>query len=235
MTSPAIELIQTQFRWPGQDQWTVNIEEWRVWSGERVLLKGPSGCGKSTLLSLLGGVILPESGQVRVLGQDLSQLNASQRDRFRGEHIGFIFQQFNLLPWMSGIENVLLALQWSPSRRSRVSHPSQQAENDLIALGLTANEWLRPAGQLSVGQQQRVAVARALLGHPPIIIADEPTSALDAGLQDQFIALLMQACQRHASTLVFVSHDEQLGCHFDRQVSLLELQKAHVLTVEART
>lgn len=229
MSDWAIELSEVQFRWPGQAQAILDLPSWQVAVGERFFLHGPSGCGKSSLLAVLGGVALPERGTVRVLGQDLRALSPSRRDRFRGEHIGFIFQQFNLLPWMSGLENVLLALQWNPIRRSRITNPSQAAQEGLQALGLGSGEWLRPAGQLSVGQQQRVAAARALLGSPPLIIADEPTSALDAAHQDQFIALLDRACQAHRSTLVFVSHDERLGAHFDRRTALPDLQSAAAL------
>ena len=224
MSHWAIELSGVRFRWPGQTQAVLDIASWQVATGERIFLHGPSGCGKSTLLTLLGAVALPERGTVKVLGQDLSQLSSSQRDRFRGEHIGFIFQQFNLLPWLSGLDNVLLALQWNSQRRHRMADANRSAKEGLEALGLSDQEWLRPAGQLSVGQQQRVAAARALLGNPPLIIADEPTSALDAAHQDQFIQLLDQACKAQQSTLVFVSHDQRLSSHFDRRVSLPNLQ-----------
>ncbi|MEY2781335.1 MAG: hypothetical protein RL307_1039 [Pseudomonadota bacterium] len=224
MTDLAIELSGVKFSWAGQSGWVLDIPSWQVATGERIFLHGPSGCGKSTLLTLLGAVVMPKQGKVKVLGQDLCELSPSQRDRFRGEQIGFIFQQFNLLPWLSGLDNVLLALQWNYARRQRIADANRSAKEGLEALGLSEHEWLRPAGQLSVGQQQRVAAARALFGNPPLIIADEPTSALDAAHQDLFIELLDQACKAQKSTLVFVSHDERLSSHFDRCVSLPDLQ-----------
>ena len=218
-------LSEVRFAWPQAGQATLHIPHWEVQTGERIFLHGPSGCGKSTLLSLIGGVLTPQSGRVRFMGQDTGQLSASQRDRFRGEHMGFIFQQFNLLPWLSGLDNVLLAVEWSPRRRARLGADARQVAQELLSsLGLSASEWLRPAGQLSVGQQQRVAAARALLGQPELILADEPTSALDAAHQDRFVQLLEEACTIHGSTLIFVSHDERLSRHFDRRVSLPGLQ-----------
>ena len=194
-------------------------------SGERVFIQGPSGSGKSTLLNLLTGLLLPDAGSVSIAGSDISSLSAVKRDCFRADHIGFIFQQFNLLPYLSLIDNVMLACRFSAIRTQRaVDHygsVKQSAEQLLIELGL--EKQLRQGvtvAELSVGQQQRVAVARALIGSPDLLIADEPTSALDAASRDVFTKLLLAEASRHKSTLLLVSHDEALSHYFDRTILL---------------
>jgi len=158
-----------------------------------------------------------------VLGTSLDRMRASDRDRFRGEHLGFIFQMFNLIPYLSIRENVLLPLQFSPARRERLGDagPEQEAERLLSALGLAGEGFLnRSVLELSIGQQQRVAAARALIGRPDVLIADEPTSSLDADAREGFLRLLMTECGLFGITVLFVSHDRALGSHFDRTVCL---------------
>jgi putative ABC transport system ATP-binding protein len=222
MSAAAIELEHVKFAWPGGPS-LLDIGGFRVERGERVFLRGPSGSGKSTLLGLIGGVLAPGAGSVRVLGQPLQGLSAAARDRFRGEHVGFVFQMFNLIPWLSVRDNVLLALRFSPARAARVADPDAEARRLLQSLGLDEPLLDRPVTQLSIGQQQRVAAARALLGRPEIVVADEPTSALDHDARESFLRLLLGECAAHGITLLFVSHDPTLGVHFDRQVSLPEL------------
>jgi putative ABC transport system ATP-binding protein len=197
--------------------------------GERVFLRGPSGSGKSTLLGLIGGVLVPQRGSVRLLGTDLAALSPSGRDRFRGEHLGFIFQMFNLIPYLGVLENVILPAQFSPARAARVPGRDLAAEGRRLlgALGLGAADLLaQPVTELSIGQQQRVAAARALLGRPEILVADEPTSALDHDARGQFLQLLMDECRAQGTTLLFVSHDTSLGGLFDRVLSLADLNRA---------
>jgi putative ABC transport system ATP-binding protein len=225
---PAIDIEAAEFAWKGQAP-LLAIERFTVARGERVFLKGPSGSGKSTLLGLIGGVLIPRSGTVRLLGTGVSELDASGRDRFRGEHLGFIFQMFNLIPYLTVHENVLLPLQFSSARRQRVSNvdPSQESLRLLETLGLAGNGVLeRPVTQLSIGQQQRVAAARALIGRPDILIADEPTSALDADTRDGFLELLINECQSFGTTLLFVSHDSSLSAHFDRSLAMSDINRA---------
>lgn len=198
-------------------------------AGQTVFLHGPSGCGKSTLLGLLAGVLLPQHGRVSLLGQDWAALPAGQRDAFRANHVGLIFQQFNLLPYLSVLDNVMLPCRFSALRRARCSlagGPQASAQSWLQRMGLFAELWPRRADALSVGQQQRVAAARALIGQPELILADEPTSALDAALRRDFMDLLLQAARDAGSTLVCVSHDEQQAARFDLQWSLPALQMA---------
>jgi putative ABC transport system ATP-binding protein len=228
VTDPAIDIETVEFAWRGQER-LLAIEHFTVARGERVFLKGPSGSGKSTLLGLIGGVLTPQSGTVRLIGTRLSGLDASGRDRFRGEHLGFIFQMFNLIPYLTVRENVLLPLQFSSARRRRLSggEPDREVLRLLEALGLAADGLLeRPVTELSIGQQQRVAAARALIGRPDILIADEPTSALDADARTGFLELLMNECRSFGTTLLFVSHDSSLSSHFDRSLAMSEINRA---------
>lgn len=226
--TPAIDLQTVKFSWKGQEQ-LLDVERFTVDRGERVFLKGPSGSGKSTLLGLVGGVLTPRAGTVSLVGTSLTGLDASGRDRFRGEHLGFIFQMFNLIPYLSVRENVLLALQFSPARRQRLMDvaPGAEALRLLGALGLVGESLLeRPVTQLSIGQQQRVAAARALIGRPDIVIADEPTSSLDADTRAGFLRLLMRECRLFGATLLFVSHDSSLSGLFDRSLAMSDINRA---------
>lgn len=228
LAAPAIEVLDVEFGWPGKPR-LLAIEAFRVARGERVFLRGPSGSGKSTLLGLVGGVLVPQRGTVRLLGTDLTRLSAGARDRFRGEHLGFVFQMFNLIPYLSVLENVVLPSRFSPERAARIpgGDPAREATRLLAALGLADPALLaRDVTELSIGQQQRVAAARALLGRPGIIVADEPTSALDHDARETFLQLLMEECRQQGATLLFVSHDMSLGPLFDRVVSLSEINRA---------
>lgn len=227
MSAPAILIRDLGFAWPRQAAACLEIAELAVAGGERVFLHGPSGSGKSTLLGLLGGVTLPQRGRIALLETELTELSGRGRDRFRADHIGFLFQQFNLLPWLSAMDNVLLPCTFSERRRERAgSQPRAEAERLLSRLDLAAATWQQPAAELSVGQQQRVAAARALIGRPEILIADEPTSALDAERQQAFIDLLLQESAAVGASLIFVSHDQRLAAHFDRQVALHDINRA---------
>lgn len=222
-TEPILTLGDVRFRWPGRASFALSVPNFRVAAGETVLLLGESGSGKSTLLSLVCGTILAESGVVRVAGTDLATMTGGGRDRFRAERIGVIFQQFNLLPFGSVLDNILLPLRFAPERRKRAGDAKGEAAALCGALGLGRELLHRRAATLSVGQQQRVAVARALIGRPPIVIADEPTSALDAGSQAAFLDLLFGQIRDHGTTLLMVSHDPRLGDRFDRVIAMKEI------------
>jgi putative ABC transport system ATP-binding protein len=185
---------------------------------------GPSGSGKTTLLEILAGILRAKAGSVCVLGHDLSRMSSAARDAFRGAHIGYIFQMFNLIPYLNVRDNIILACQVNKQQRQRlgsvpVAEAAQQLANRLGIGDLTTTSVLK----LSVGQQQRVAVARALLGAPEMIIADEPTSALDADHREQFLTLLFESCAQTGATLIFVSHDRGLMPLFDRAIALTEM------------
>ena len=223
----AVEALR--FAWPGMKAPCIDIEAFRITAGESVFLHGPSGCGKSTLLSLLAGVLVADEGRVTLLGHDWSQLSGAARDRSRVAHVGYIFQQFNLLPYLSVLDNVLLPCRFSQRREAQAARGGssrEEAEHLLAQMGLDRSLWNRQAMQLSVGQQQRVAAARALIGQPEVVIADEPTSALDEDRREAFLDVLLTACAVNNSALVFVSHDQRIAQRFARHVLLPEINRA---------
>jgi putative ABC transport system ATP-binding protein len=226
----AVTLRDVRFTWPRASGPVLDIASFSVPRGERVFLCGPSGSGKSTLLGVIGGVLQPGQGEVRVLGTDIGRLSPAARDHFRADQVGLVFQQFNLLPYLGVVDNVLLATRFSARRAAAVGHDAAAAAHACLgALGLEDARLLQaPVTDLSVGQQQRVAVARALLGAPGLVIADEPTSALDADARSAFMDLLFRECARTGATLLFVSHDRALAQGFDRVVELPELNRAAV-------
>ena len=224
-----VQLRDVQYRWTPSQPLILDIPVFQVVRGEKVFIQGPSGSGKSTLLGLLGGVLLPQAGDVHILGSRLNGLSGRRRDTFRAAHIGFIFQMFNLLPYLSLTENVLLPCHFSTPRKRQAQRSSSlpsEARRLLVELGLEAEALGKPATELSVGQQQRVAVARALIGSPELLIADEPTSALDADTQEAFLKLLFKECAAADTTVIFVSHNAALARLFDRTVELADINHA---------
>ena len=226
-----VEIDRVRFAWKHGQRDVLDIACFAVAAGERVFIEGPSGCGKSTLLSLIGGVTSPREGAVRILGTDISRMPSRRRDRFRADHVGFVFQMFNLVPYLSMVDNVTLPCRFSPRRRERAGGrtgtPEAEARRLLARLGLDDDDLLsRAVTDLSIGQQQRVAAARALIGAPELIVADEPTSALDEGTRGRFLDLLSVQCDDAGASLLFASHDTRLGSAFDRRVSLPELNRA---------
>lgn len=224
-TSPILDLDDVRYHWPGKAAFGLHVPKLTLAPAETVLLLGESGSGKSTLLSLICGTIIAQSGRVCVAGDDIAALSAGKRDRFRAEQIGLIFQQFNLLPFASVHDNITLPLQFAPARRSRVQNPYEEAARLCHALGLPEGVTAARAGTLSVGQQQRVAAARALIGTPPLIIADEPTSSLDAASQSTFLELLFSQSRAHGTTLLMVSHDARLAGQFDRVIQMTDIAR----------
>lgn len=227
---PAIVLSDIRFAWHAREGKVLDISRLEIESGQRIFITGPSGSGKSTLLGLLAGVSMPQSGQMNVLGHRLEKMGGVARDRFRADHIGFIFQMFNLIPYLTVIENVTLPCRFSRRRKEQANRhggPKTEALRLLSQLGLTDPALLRrPVTDLSVGQQQRVAAARALMGAPELIIADEPTSSLDAGHRRSFIRLLFEECAKAQATMVLVSHDTSLAHWFDRAIQLPKINRA---------
>lgn len=225
--APLLSIEDLRFRWPKASADCLVINRFELQRGEATFLRGPSGCGKSTLLSLVAGVLTANLGTVRLLGHDWRQLSSSRRDQFRADHVGYIFQQFNLLPYLSILDNVLLACRFSAGRTRQAGDAHQTAQRLLEQVGLRASEWSRRASDLSVGQQQRVAAARALIGRPDLVIADEPTSALDEALRESFMDLLLHSCAEAGSALLFVSHDARLASRFQQQLDLTSINHAH--------
>jgi len=229
--TPVIEIADLSFTWKRQAQPVLNIASLQVNRGERVFLRGPSGSGKSTLLNLLAGVATPQSGVLKVLGQELKALGSAQRDHFRAHHIGFIFQMFNLIPYLSVVENVTLPCRFSDKRKHKVLAQADSLEQEAIRLldhlDMAHSDVLhKPVNELSVGQQQRVAAARALIGAPELVIADEPTASLDSDRRTAFIDLLFRECESANATLIFVSHDNSLQAPFQRTIEFDQINNA---------
>ncbi|HMQ09683.1 MAG TPA: ABC transporter ATP-binding protein [Oligoflexia bacterium] len=234
-----LHIRDLKFSWLNNKKPLLDIEDFAVQAGDRIFLHGPSGSGKSTLLNLIAGVLVPQQGKIEILKTNLSELSSGQRDQFRGDHMGFIFQMFNLLPYFSAIENVTLPSEFSKKKSKKVLSNTKSLKDEayrlLLELKLDAKTLEnKKVTQLSVGQQQRVATARALMGRPELIIADEPTSALDRNIRDDFLKLLFNECDKFGTTLIFVSHDQDLGKMFDRVVSLKEINRAEVSDFEEK-
>ncbi len=228
-TNSTIEIRDVTFAYAAGEP-VLSVESLQVAARERLFLRGASGSGKSTLLGLIAGILSPHSGSIEVLGEDLLAMNASQRDSFRASRLGVIFQIFNLLPYLPVGANVTLPCRFS-SGRAKAAAEAGGAETEarrlLSRLGLDADAvWDKRSTDLSVGQQQRVAAARALIGRPGLILADEPTSALDANSRDAFIELLTEECEAAGAALIFVSHDASLATHFDRALDLADINTA---------
>ena len=224
--TPAVELDKLRFAY-GTGPNVLAIDALQIARGETVFLHGSSGSGKTTLLGLLAGVLRASSGSVKVLDQDFTTMSSGARDSFRATHLGYVFQMFNLIPYLSVQENILLPCRLDATRRSRIGSKSMADAAREMAEQLDIAQYLqKPVAQLSVGQQQRVAAARALIGHPEVVIADEPTSALDTDRREQFLKLLFASCDKAGATLIFVSHDLTLRTLFRRTVELSSINTA---------
>lgn len=219
-----IQLTNVICDYPSQR--VLNIPHWRVEPEERVLLTGASGSGKSTLLHLLAGLSQPDQGRIEIAGQTLSDLSGRHKDRFRARHIGFISQRLNLIPYLSVIDNVLLAARLSGTKTSSRSELTKQAVEQLKQVNLGTELHQQKAENLSIGQQQRVAIVRAVIHQPELILADEPTSALDQRNRDLFMEVLHAMCCEHKTTLVMVSHDMSLAANFSQTTALDDINFA---------
>lgn len=216
-----VNVENMQFSYDKAGSPLLDIPQWTLAEGEQVFLHGPSGSGKSTFLNVLAGILLPNQGGVDVLGQRINDLRSGKRDKWRAKHIGVVFQQFNLIPYLSAVDNIRLAAHFANTKNA-----TGEAITLLTSLGIDDALSHRPASQLSIGQQQRVAIARALINRPELIIADEPTSALDAQNRDAFMSLLRDSAQQRGAALVFVSHDLSLSPHFHRVDALGDINRA---------
>ncbi|MGH1537553.1 MAG: ABC transporter ATP-binding protein [Gammaproteobacteria bacterium] len=221
-------LSDIEFYWNDKQSSLLNIDSLTMNRGEKLFVHGPSGCGKSTLLNLITGILKPKSGEINVLGNNLFSLTQKNRDQFRVDHMGIIFQQFNLIPYLNVFENISLPCEFSYRRKEMLTVQKcnlfEESLRLLSSLGLKDEKIIsQNVTELSTGQQQRVAAARALIGSPEIIIADEPTSALDQDTKQGFLELLFDEAKRCNSAILFVSHDLTLSKSFDRSVSFDEI------------
>lgn len=222
---PAIRVSGLTFGYePGKP--VLDIDAVEIERGEKVFLFGPSGSGKTTLLGLVAGVLRPPPGTLEVLGHDLGGMSGPARDAFRASHIGYVFQMFNLIPYLDVRDNIALPVRMNAERRGRLTGSLDESiaeVADTLGIGDLLGQTVT---RLSVGQQQRVAAARALLGAPELIVADEPTSALDADRRHAFLELLFRNVSDAGATLLFVSHDMTLADQFDRTLSLPDVNRA---------
>jgi len=225
----AISLSNIKFSWgSAESDFQLKLNNFQLNRQESSILVAPSGAGKSTLLSLICGTIRPEEGTVRILDQSIENKSAAERDSFRADHLGIIFQQFNLIPYLSAIDNVLLPLHFSSNRKKKSGETQSklvlEAERLLRALGIVPETLGRQkANTLSIGQQQRVAAARAFIGSPELIIADEPTSSLDEKSQDEFLDQLFSQKEVTGATLLMVSHNARVAKRFNKSIKLQDI------------
>ena len=230
MTTPpasdcAIELREVLFRYRGGD-FELRIPGLAIRSGERVAVIGPSGSGKTTLLHLIAGIATPECGRVRTAGADLSSLDDASRRDFRIRNLGLVFQEFELLDYLSVLDNVLLPFRINPALRLDAAVRAR-AEALARRVGI-GDELARPAGRLSHGEKQRVAVCRALVARPGLLLADEPTGNLDPVNKERVLDILEEYAREHGATLLTVTHDHELLPRFGRVVDFKSLQPGRV-------
>lgn len=222
-----VDIKNIKFRYAKSSEYILDIADFKIIKNEKIFLFGPSGCGKTTLLETLAGVLVPESGYVKICDTEIQNLKPSARDQLRASKIGYIFQSFNLIPYLSVYENITLPLHLSALRRQHVPIENEKKDVEYICAELGIESYLNQSvTELSIGQQQRVAAARALLGRPELILADEPTSALDFDHREKFIKLLFHLCDKSQTSILFVSHDKTLEKLFDRSISLAEINRA---------
>lgn len=220
----AVEINNLSFSYNDSND-VLNIKNFSIKKGESIFIHGPSGSGKSTFLNLISGILTPQTGKIIILNEDLTLKSTVKRDIFRGDHLGYIFQQFNLIPYLSIYENILLPLKSSKVKKSRISGKVETIIQAYLRQLDLLDYMNASIDSLSVGQQQRVAAIRAFVGKPEIIIADEPTSSLDEESTKKFIELLKSEYDKNEFTLIFVSHDKNLARHFDRSISLLDFKQ----------
>lgn len=212
MSAEALHIQDLEFAYDSRP--VLRLDRLVLNAGETCAVLGPSGCGKSTLLHLIAGLIAPTRGSVRVCGQALGELGRSARDRYRGRHLGLVFQRLHLLPALNVLDNLLLAQQLA-----RVPRDPAAAQSLLVELGLGSLARARPS-RLSQGQAQRVAIARALVHHPALLLADEPTSSLDDDNAERAIELLRSRARAAGAALLVATHDQRIRGRFDQELKL---------------
>jgi len=216
-----LENVRKSFALPGGERADVlDIPAFALAEGEQCALEGQSGSGKSTLLHVISGIMRPDSGRVAIAAVDITRLDEARRDRIRADKLGLVFQQFNLLPGFTALENVLVAMSFGSGKPDR-----WRAADLLAAVGLAHRLHHKP-GELSIGQQQRVAVARALANRPRAILADEPTASVDAAHQQQVIDLLRNTCTEQGVALLVVTHAPAVASQFPRRLRLEDFNRA---------
>ena len=223
MDDSIVKIESLRFQWSKNNNFKIFVPKLEVGRGKKVLFLGESGSGKTTLLSLICGFLEPLTGSISINDKIISDLTSTNKDAYRSDNIGIIFQQFNLLPYANVIDNIVLPLYFSKQRSKKVENKTNAAMTLCDQLRLPESILNQKASNLSVGQQQRVAVARALIGSPSIIVADEPTSSLDTEAQELFLDLMFDQISKNSSTLLMVSHDKSLTNYFDQVIDINEI------------
>ncbi len=228
--------LKLQYRISREPRPALDSVSLSVRPGELFAVMGPSGCGKSTLLHVLGGLLAPDSGTVRVDSTDLYSLSEPERARFRREHLGFVFQFFNLLPSLTAAENVKLTYRLASRRPWARRDPALQerVERLMTSLGLHGLQGHRPE-EISGGEQQRVALARALLTEPALLLADEPTGTLDYRAGRAVLELLLRLAEREGRTIVLATHDVRAAAYANRVAIMLDGAFKEVVELGRRT
>ncbi len=217
-----LEALGLEYRY--QHGKKIVFPEIEIKRGQRLLISGFSGCGKTTLLSLIAGALRLQSGYIKFDSANYSSMSSLLLDKHRADHIGYIFQTLNLIPFLSVSENIALGIRFSQSRKSKVADLNQEISRLVGSLGLEKDALNTPVSRLSVGQQQRVAAARALLGKPDLILADEPTSALDSDTTKKFLNEVMETFDSTKQAMIMVSHDASIAPYFD---TVIDFNKQH--------
>ena len=222
MTNNLISIKNLKYKIGQNINFSLNIKNFKLNKSDSILIYGESGLGKSTFLNLLSGTISPQKGNIDILGTNISNTSSSIKDKIRGDHFGIVFQTFNLLPYVSVKNNILLGKAYSSIKQSKSNNDEIKELMDKLSLNYE-DLINRKAYELSIGQQQRVAVARALIRKPEIILADEPTSALDKSNQKEFINLLFKSIDENEQGLIMVSHEHKLSNKFRKVKNITDI------------
>ena len=222
MSKNLIIIENIKYSFNKNSNFELKIKKFSLKKSDSILIYGDSGAGKSTFLNLLSGTINPQEGSINILGTNITKTSSSKKDKIRGDHFGIVFQTFNLLPYISVKNNILLGKAYSGRKQSISNNDEVKVLMDKLSLNYK-DLVDRKAYELSIGQQQRVAVARALIGKPEIILADEPTSALDKKNQNEFINLLFKSLDDNEQGLIMVSHDKKLSSKFKIVKNITEI------------
>ena len=222
-----LEVEKLKFNWEKKNSFNLNISKLVIKNSEKVVLLGESGSGKSTLLNLISGIVSPNVGKILINGVQITSLSAKKKDAFRNNNLGVIFQKFNIIHYLSPISNILLPCYFSSIKKNTIDFYKYRAVDLGKSLSIEKNIlFQKNSKDLSVGQQQRVAIIRALINFPKIILADEPTSSLDKKNKNKFLKLLFKICKQEKTALLMVTHDNSITKYFDKTIILENIKSS---------